>query len=316
MAEWIRRGVSRGALAGSRFEPTSYGYYRRAGALPTTAQRITDVAAGLPEGAWIAGWAAAYVHGVDALDGLDDHTMAELPVPVLLPPGQRRRATSGIAYRQSCLIPRGELIHGVPVTTALRTALDLALLATDLTEAVAALDAVLAAQMLTPDRLQRAGAKLPSRRGVRQARAAIGLARVGTRSTWESRLRMFAGQQLGLVDLEVNRPVFDPDGQLLGIPDLLDLDAGLAMEYDGATWRTDRAAGHRDRAQHREDNEREERLERAGLIVVRVEKDDLTRYQRKLAERINAAHQDGLRRDRTRDRWTTDQPQGRLGLPA
>lgn len=315
MAEWIRRGVPRGTLVGPGFEPTTYGY-RRGGALPTTAQRITDVVAGLPEGAWIAGWAAAYVHGVDRLDGLDDHTMAKLPIPVLLPPGQRRRTTSGISYRQSTLIPRGEVFEGIPVTTALRTALDLALLAPDLTEAVVALDAILAARMLTYDRLQRAGAKLPPRRGARQARAAIGLARAGTRSSWESRLRMFAGQQLGLVDLEVNRPVFDPEGRLLGIPDLLDLEAGLAMEYDGATWRAERTAGHRDRAQHREDNEREERLERAGLVVVRVEKDDLTHYQRKLTERISAAQEDGLRRDRTRDRWTIDKPEGWLGLPA
>ncbi|MFT4165085.1 MAG: hypothetical protein QM650_07555 [Microlunatus sp.] len=316
MAEWRRRGVPRGTLVGPRFERTTYGYYRRAGTLPTTTQRIMDVVAGLPEGAWVAGWAAAYVRGVDTLDGLDDHTMAELPVPVLLPPGQRRRATDGITYRQSTLVPRGEVIEGVPVTIAMRTALDLALLAPDLTEAVVALDAVLAARMVDRDRLQRAGSNLPSRRGVRQARAAIGLARVGVRSSWESRLRMFAGQQLGLVDLEVNRPVFDREGRLLGIPDLLDLDAGLAMEYDGATWRSDRAAGHRDRAQHREDNEREERLERAGLVVVRVEKDDLTRYRRQLAERILAARRDGLSRNRARDRWTTKEPEGWFGLPA
>ena len=316
VAEWALRGVSRGTLVGPGFERTTYGCYRRAGAVPTTAQRIVDVVAGLPEGAWIAGWAAAYVRGVDMLDGLDDHTMAELPVPVLLPPGQRRRSTSGIVYRQSTRTPRGELVEGIPVTTALRTALDLALLAPDLTEAVVALDAILAARMLTYDRLVNAGAKLPSRRGARQARTAIQLARVGARSPWESRLRVFASQQLGLLDLEVNRRVFDLDGRLLGIPDLLDLEAGLAMEYDGASWRSERAAGHRDRAQHREDNEREERLERAGLVVVRAEKDDLTRYQRKLAERLMAAREDGLRRDRSRDRWTIEEPEDWLSLPA
>lgn len=316
VTEWGRRGVPRGTLVGPRFERTTYGYYRRTGALPTTAQRIMDVVAGLPDGAWVAGWAAAYVRGVDTFDGLDDRTMTELPVPVLLPPGQRRRATDGIAYRQSTLIPRGEVIEGVPVTLALRTALDLALLAPDLTEAVVALDAILAARILTDDRLRHAGANLPPRRGVRQARAAIRLTRIGVRSPWESRLRMFADQQAGLVDLEVNTPVFDRDGRLLGIPDLLDVGAGLAMEYDGATWRSERAAGHRDRAQHREDNEREERLERAGLVVVRVEKDDLTRYRRQLAERIRAARQDGLSRNRARDRWTIEQPEGWFGLPA
>lgn len=50
---------------GPRFERTAYGYYRRAGATSTTGQQIIDVVAGLPEGALVTGWAAAYVHGVD-----------------------------------------------------------------------------------------------------------------------------------------------------------------------------------------------------------------------------------------------------------
>jgi hypothetical protein len=316
VAEWARRGTTRTTLVGPQFERTSYGYYRRAGADVTSAQRILDAVAGLPAGAWIAGWAAAYVRGVDALDGLDDHTMATLPVPVLLPPGQRRRSADGIDYRQSARRAPGQLIEGIPVTTISRTTLDLALRAADLTEAVVGLDAMLGARLLTYAQLQRLASKLPSRRGVRQARQASELARVGVASTWESRLRMFAVIELGWHDLEPNRAVFDQNGNLLGVPDLLDVEAGLAIEYDGATWRAKRVAGHRDRAQHREDNEREERLERAGLVVVRVEKDDLTRYGSRLAKRLATARADGLRRDRTRDRWTLDEPEGWYGLPA
>ena len=122
--------------------------------------------------------------------------------------------------------------------------------------------------------------------------------------------------ELGLTALHANRAVFDSRGQLLGVPDLLDEDAALAIEYDGARWRSDREHGHRNRAQHREDNEREERLERAGLIVVRTEKSDLTDHRKRLAERIRSAYSDGLRRDRTRDRWTLDEPEGWFGLPA
>jgi len=90
----------------------------------------------------------------------------------------------------------------------------------------------------------------------------------------------------------------------------------LALEYDGATWRSDRAHGHRNRDQHREDNAREERLERAGLVVVRVEKRDLTHHRTRLGERILSAYADGLRRDRSRDRWTLDEPDDWFGLPA
>ncbi|HYI58777.1 MAG TPA: hypothetical protein VEX66_11450 [Microlunatus sp.] len=316
VASWSRRGVTRATLGGPQFSRTTYGFYRRAGSEETSAQRILDAVAGLPEGAWIAGWAAAYVRGVDALDGLDDHTMAPLRVPVLLPPGQRRRSTNGIEYRQSTRRVRGQRIEGIPVTTIARTTLDLALLASDVSEAVVGLDAVLGARLLTYPQLQRLAGKLPSRRGVQQARRALELARVGVASTWESRLRVFAAVELGWLNLEPNRAVFDGRGQLLGVPDLLDVEAGLVLEYDGARWRAERSAGHRDRAQHREDNAREELLERAGLVVVRVEKDDLTRFRPRLAERLRAAREDGMRRDRTRDRWTLDEPEWWVGLPA
>lgn len=316
VADWARRGTPRTTLTGPRFTRTAYGWYRRSGSSTSTAQRILDAAAGLPDGALIAGWAAAYVHGVDQLDGFDDHTLAPLPVPVLLPPGRRRRPTDGVSYRQSRRAARHEEVEGVPVTTLVRAALDLALRGATLTEAVVAVDAVLGSRLLVRRRLQRVVDDLLPRRGVRQARRAIELARVGVRSPWESRLRMFAVTELGWHDLLVNRAVFDGRGHLLGIPDLLDAEAGLALEYDGATWRADRSAGHRDRRQHREDNEREERLERAGLVVVRVEKADLTTYRSRLAGRLDAARADGLLRERSRDRWTLAEPEGWFGQPA
>lgn len=315
VAEWVRRGIPRTTLVGPRFTRTAYGWYRRAGSSTSTTQRILDAAAGLPDGALIAGWAAAYVHGVDQLDGLDDHTLAPLPVPVLLPPGRRRRSTDGVSYRQSRRAAAQEDIEGVAVTTLVRAAVDLALLGPSLTEAVVAVDAVLGSRLLVHRQLQRVADGLLSRRGVRQARRAVELARVGVRSPWESRLRMFALTELGWHGLLVNRAVFDERGNLLGIPDLLDVEAGLALEYDGATWRADRSAGHRDRRQHREDNEREERLERAGLVVVRVEKADLTSYRSRLAQRLVAARADGERRERSRDRWTVDEPERWFGQP-
>lgn len=318
-ADWGRLGVGRGTLRGGRYDRTAPGFHRgvvdphRA---PSSTQRILDAKAAMPDGALIAGWAAAYVHGIDALDGLDDVTLAPLPVPVLLPPGHHRADSVGIRYLQSRRLAQGVVVEDVPVTSLLRTAFDLTRLAPDLTESVVVLDAFLGARRVKPDTLHRAVERLTGRRGVRQARRAVELARVGVRSTWETRLRMFALLEVGLTDLEPNRAVFGRAGELIGIPDLLAVDAGLALEYDGATWRSARAAGHRDREQHREDNAREERLERAGLIVVRAEKSDLIRHRAALADRIRSAHADGLTRDRTRDRWTLDEPTGWYGLPA
>jgi len=237
-------------------------------------------------------------------------------VPILLPPGLHRKDVEGIRYVQSKRPARSQVVEEVPVTALMRTAVDLARQAPDVTEAVVALDAFLGARLTKPEQLQRSVRRLHGTRRVRQARRAADLARVGVRSSWETRLRLFAELELGLRRFEPNRAVFDRSGNLLGVPDLLDAAAALALEYDGATWKSVRARGHRDREQHREDNAREERLERAGLIVVRAEKSDLTMHRVRLAERIRSAHADGLSRDRGRDRWTLDDPDDWLGLPA
>ena len=324
-ADWAQRQVSREALRGKRYVRVTRGYYRTAteknapaakDGLVSSTQRIRDARAMMPTGALIAGWAAAYVHGIDAFDGLDHLTMKPIPVPVRLPPGLHRKSTPGIRYRQSTSRIRGDTIDGIPVTMRLRTAYDLAREAPDVTEAVVALDAFLASRQLKPEHLQHNLGRISGLRGANQARRAVDLARIGVRSSWESRLRMLAVLELGLDDLQPNRAVFDHDGNFLGIPDLLDARAGLALEYDGASWRSERAKGHRDRDQHREDNAREERLERAGLIVVRAEKSDLTRYRGQLVERIAGARADGLRRDRGRDRWTLNEPSDWYGYPA
>ena len=270
----------------------------------------------IPDGGLIAGWSAAYVHGVNTFDGLDHHTLAPLPVPILLLPGMRRRDTATVTYRQSSRQARGELVNDIPVTSAWRTIFDLTSHAPDLTEAVVAVDAFLAARLVTREILDRNLAGTGGRRGVRQVREAIALARPGVRSTWETRLRVFAVTKLGWTDLEPNRAVFDLTGQLLGVPDLLQVESALAIEYDGASWSTGRRYGHRDRNQHREDNAREERLERAGLVVVRVDKADLVQHRMAMVDRLRAAQVDGLSRDRSRDRWTLEEPAHWVGLPA
>ena len=137
--------------------------------------------------------------------------------------------------------------------------------------------------------------------GHRPARTAAGLAEAATRSGWESRLRVFYVVDAGLPRPRVNIPVFDAGGRLLGIADLLDEDAGLVAEFDGQH--------HRRRSQHREDNVREEAFESAGLTVVRVDSLDLQGFRQELARRLRDGHRRGGMRDRSRDRWTTQEPE-------
>lgn len=106
--------------------------------------------------------------------------------------------------------------------------------------------------------------------------------------------------EAGLPRPRVNIPVFDLEGKLLGIPDLLDEDAGFVTEFDGQD--------HRRHTQHRVDNVREEAFESAGLTVVRADSLDIQRYQRELRRRLRDGHRRGCTRDRSRDRWTTKEP--------
>ena len=94
---------------------------------------------------------------------------------------------------------------------------------------------------------------------------------------------------------------------LSGRPDLLDVEAGLALEFDGS--------GHRERERHRTDDVREEGFERHGLVIVRADSLDLTRHRPELGRRVVAARREGLR-NRGPRRWTTAPPSSWRGLPA
>jgi Protein of unknown function (DUF559) len=112
----------------------------------------------------------------------------------------------------------------------------------------------------------------------------------------ESRLRLIWVRG-GLPPPLVNVPVYDRHtGYLLGRPDLLDEEAGVVVEYDGAY--------HRSPDQHRADNSREHRLEQAGLIVIRFDNHDTARTQAKTLAVMKEARGRGLRRDRRHDSWS------------
>ena len=284
----------------------AHGWHVPAGVPVTSGQRVVQAAALLPEGG-LSGWAAAYVLGADALDGRDPFTGVQQPVRVVLAPDASHRSVPGIRCVRAELDPSAVVRrHGLLLTEGLRTAQDLAREAPDLVEAVVALDVLVGAGVVDQRRLKLGLGALERGRGVRQARAAAELCRVGVLSPWETRLRLFV-VEAGLPEPEVNLPVFDLDGQFLGVPDLLDLEAGLAIEFDGA--------GHREREQHRKDNVREEGFEHGGLVVARADSLDLTQHRDELGHRLRAARLDALRNPRPA-RWTIVPPPWWQGLPA
>lgn len=103
-------------------------------------------------------------------------------------------------------------------------------------EAVICLDAMLRFTSLTEPDLWHWLPRVHGWRGVRRARHALALASGRVRSPWESRLRVLYVVDGGLPTPEVNAPVTDlRTGEIVAEADLLDHDAGLVLEFDGAT---------------------------------------------------------------------------------
>lgn len=295
------RGVSRSSTSGQRWRRSSYGHYVPADQHLSTAQRIVDLLPCLRDGGAFAGWAAAFVQGVDWMDGLDSLTGQALAVPLCLGPDVHRRSTPTVRYVRDRLTD-AEVVrrHGLPVTDPFRTAFDTGRWASSLTEAVVALDALAHFGLVSLPTLSSYVAGHPGWPGVSQVRRALSLADAAVRSPWESRLRMVYVLEAGLGRPMVNRSVFSHTGRLLGIADLIDEEAGLVLEYDGS--------GHREWRQHNSDNEREEAFEGAGLVVVRADSHDYRHKRARLIERMVGGRRRGMARDRRGDRWTLTPP--------
>ncbi len=164
------------------------------------------------------------------------------------------------------------VIHGIPCTEVRRAVFDEMRRTREVREATVAMD-MAAAALLTS--IRRARAYLANRRRWRRStvvEAALDLASEDSRSPNESRVRLIWEVDARLPRPLVNQHVWDRHGNLLGIADLLDVEAGLVGEFDGAD--------HRTATRHTHDIERQGRFERQGLEVFRVTGLDVLKPER------------------------------------
>jgi hypothetical protein len=306
-AALVAQGITRGVYRGRAWRRVRRGFYvpARAGWLPreqrfSATQRILDITPALTEQMTLGTWAAAYILGVDWLDGRDPHTWEAKPVDIIAG-DRRRRQRKELTYRFTPVPDEDALIrNGMRITGPLRTAFDGARWAGSLEDAVVFVDAVAHFLAIEPDDLKSYVSEHPQWTGIEQATAAVALTRPEVKSTWETRLRMCWSNDAGLPPPLINVPIFDGSGHLLGIVDLFDPGSGLVAEFDGDQ--------HRDVEHHRRDNIREEKLESANLVVVRSDKTDIRRARRQLVERLQIGYRRGRARDRSLDDWTLQQP--------
>ncbi|MGY1749655.1 DUF559 domain-containing protein [Modestobacter sp. SYSU DS0511] len=219
--------------------------------------RCTGVALLLPSGAAIGGHSAAAWHGAPFAGTRD-------PVTVVRPPDVEWKGPRDVRVHRAELSPDDVARHDdVPVTTARRTAWDVAALE-PLPTAVAALDAMVRAGTVDQADLAQLLAAGAGRWGVVRARRAFALVDPRAESPPESRVRV-ALVLAGLAPV----PQFEvrAAGRFLAFADLAFPEVRLAVEYEGEH--------HFDGTQIVRDDERIRRLEAAGWRVIRLSAADL-----------------------------------------
>ncbi len=291
------RGPTRGTSRGKAWRTSSRGLVVPSEVELTTEQRIVEAAAVTPRGTGVSGWAGLRWAGGYWFDGLagDGHT--ELPVTLAIG-DSRVVARPGIEVSEEHLRPYDlTRVDGLPVTTTVRSVTYLMRHAPTLVEAVTALDMAAYNDLVSVDEVVAYQHTMPAWTGIPLCRKASAYADENAWSPREVRMRLTWVLEAELPPPLCNRPVFDRWGHHLGTPDLLDEEAGVICEYNGAL--------HLAGAQRRRDRDRDEIFRRVGLEVVEVLAGD---SDSTVAGRMRAARQRARWQAPSTREWTTTLP--------
>lgn len=284
-------GPSRGAARGRRWRRTSPGLY-----VPVDVdgacveQRIVEQAQRAGATGAVTGWAALRLHGSGFCDGLAADGTTELAVPLVEGAGRVRPHPDVRISREE--LPDDEVVmrQGIRCTVPDRALYDEVRSGT-LRPAVVHAELAVASGIVELDRWAAHVASRPWHVGVRQARVVVALVVGRARSPGEVELRLIWELDAGWSRPLCNVLVVDERGTVIGMPDLLDPEAGLVAEYDGAH--------HRTRDQHARDLGREHDFRAVGLEYAAFTGPDVRRPER-VVERLTAAR---ARAGRSPRRW-------------
>lgn len=196
----------------------------------------------IPPAAVVTDRTAAWLYGVDILPRSAVRVAPPLNVVHTTDTRMRRPECDG---RRRGLLPTDiTTVHGIRVTTELRTALDLGRLLWRF-DALAAIDGFLRIGV-PQDLLISEIARFKGYRGVRQLRALAPLGDARSESVGESGLRLH-WHDAGLPWPELQFWIYDDDGTPIFRLDIADPDARYAAEYDGEEFHSDDEDQERDR---------------------------------------------------------------------
>jgi hypothetical protein len=249
----------------------------------------------------VTGWAALRLMGGAYFDGLAQGGTTRLPVPLVTGrAGTLKSGRGALVSREPLEESEIHLVQGIRCTRPLRALFDEMRRTGDPRAATVDLDMAAAARLVAMWEMGEHAAARTTWRRASVVATAIHLADERSRSPAESRMRLVWVLDAGLPPPLCNRPVFGLRGQHLGTPDLLDVEAGVVGEYDGAVHlRTGRRA---------RDIAREGRFRGGGLVYFTVVGTDL--HDRDLVvERMLTTRHRALSLELPRG-WTIEPPEG------
>lgn len=269
----VQRGlVSEHVLRGHRYRRLFHGVYLLAGAPADLAARSQAAALLIPGQSVLSGYSAAELLGARCAPA---EANAELTVP-----GGDLREQPGLTVHRD-LLADDEITDagGICVTTALRTAWDLARWLPTV-EAVVAMDALARVGRFTPGAVLQIHDRYPRSRWRRRLPAVIDLSDPRAESPMETRSRLVLVQR-GLPRPELQHRVFGEFGEFIARLDMAYPELKLAMEYDGR--------GHLQAWQQASDARRLNALDAAGWSVLRFTATDVPRTPDTMAAQVRDA---------------------------
>lgn len=262
-------------------------------------QRIVEAAALLPAYGGVTGWAGLRWMGAAWFDGLALDGLTRLPV-ALVTGGFHVRGAPGVRISEERCAPVDlTVVDGLCVTTAVRSTCFAMRYAASDDLAVTVLDMAAYSDLVSIAELAAYAEEHPGWIGIGRCRRAIPHADENSWSLRESLMRRVWEVEAGCPRPLCNVPVFDLNGRLIGVPDLLDPVAGVAGEYEGSV--------HLVGTQRASDVRREERLRDAGLEICTMLSADYPDVGAFVA-RLRAAYARANRQPADRRRWTTELP--------
>lgn len=252
------RGPTPGQARGPRWTRVGPSLYRPTLDVVTTEQRIVDAAAGTPDGSAVTGWAALRWLRARWFDGVAADGSA-MPVPVAVGDRHAKRRQDGVVISEDWLFPGDvTVVDGLPITIPVRSVTYEARVADGEIAAVQAVEMAAYDDLVSLAELTAYTATLTSRPGKVRLEAALRVADENVWSPMEVVMRRFWQRDRDRA-LVCNQPVFDLAGNHLFTPDLLDVEAGVAGEYDGSVHDTGPRRG--------KDLDRTELARRVGIEV-------------------------------------------------